>query len=126
VRGPIALPLTPGARLRVSLVEGAPEPRPFCVLARLSDGRLAWEWSPESLEAGDDGGANLGSRQVPFISGVHVVGRAELDGLPGLLFDSLPDAWGRLLTDRELASGAGLRFDLQRRAGRRAYAARRG
>jgi len=34
--------------------------------------------------------------------GVHRVGERDVNGLPGFLADSLPDAWGRLLVDRQL------------------------
>ena len=34
--------------------------------------------------------------------GLHMGGNAPFEGLPGLLADSLPDGWGRLLVDREL------------------------
>ena len=98
----MTLPLPSGVRVRVMLSEGDAAPRFLASIARLPDGRTAWEWSPASLASGDDAGINVVKRQAPLIPGVHVVGRRELEGLPGALFDSLPDAWGRLLTDRAL------------------------
>jgi serine/threonine-protein kinase HipA len=98
----MTLPLPPGTNVRVMLAEGQAAPRLVAAVARLADGRTAWEWSPEALATGDDVGVNRVTRKVPFMAGVHGVGKRELDGLPGVLFDSLPDAWGRLLTDRAL------------------------
>jgi len=99
---PMTLPLPAGASVRISLVEGAGPPTFRCAIARASDGRIACEWSPEALARRDVAGVNLAGRQVPLLSGVHLVGKPELRGLPGFLYDSLPDAWGRLLTDRAL------------------------
>ena len=93
----MSLPLERRARLRVALHD-----RDLCGIARADRGRSALEWVPETLAAGDDAGANLAVRQAPFIRGVHFVGKPNLDGLPGFLADSLPDAWGRRLIDRQL------------------------
>jgi len=54
------------------------------------------------LVADEDAGANIAVRQAPLLSGVHLVGKRRVDGLPGFLADSLPDSWGRLLVDRQL------------------------
>ena len=85
------------ARVGVAL-HGAP----LCSLAALtptSEG-TALEWAPEALGSGEETGANLAVRQAPLLPGVHRVGARRPDALPGFLADSLPDAWGRLLTDR--------------------------
>lgn len=97
----MSVPLPAGASLRVTLAEGSAGPRTLSAIARTPGGLTAWQWTREALE-GDDGGVNLAGRQVPFVPGVHLVGRPELEGLPGCLHDSLPDAWGRLVTDRAL------------------------
>lgn len=96
------LPLPIGASVRVMLVEGAAPPVMVSAIARTADGKTAWEWSPDALARGADFGVNLAVRQVPLIPGVHTVGKRELRGLPGFLHDSLPDAWGRLVTERAL------------------------
>ena len=98
----MTLPLPANARIRVILVED--DPLDLCGIAKASNGLTNLEWTAESRLRGDDAGANLVSRQCPHEAGVHTVGRASLDGLPGFLADSLPDAWGRLLIDRQLRS----------------------
>jgi len=40
---------------------------------------------------------------IRSFQGLHFGEYAPFDGLPGVLADSLPDGWGRLLIDRELA-----------------------
>lgn len=74
----------------------------LCRIALTDRRRVALEWTAAALAAGDDAGANLAVRQSPFMPGVHTVGTPSLAGLPGWLADSLPDSWGRLLTDRQL------------------------
>ncbi|MCC6621271.1 MAG: type II toxin-antitoxin system HipA family toxin [Deltaproteobacteria bacterium] len=96
----VPLPLPVGAPLRVTLA-AADVRQELADIARVAQG-LAWQWTSEALARGDDAGANLVARQVPFVAGVHIVGKPELGGLPGVLADSLPDAWGRLLMDRAL------------------------
>ncbi len=98
----MTFPLPVDAVVRVSLSEGAAPPTFICAIARTTNGRTAWQWSPEALAGGDVFGVNLAGRQVPPMPGVHIVGKPELAGLPGFLYDSLPDAWGRLITDRAL------------------------
>lgn len=96
------LPLPAGARLRVERADDAP--LALCTLSALQGQRgvVALEWTEAARAAEDDAGANLVVRQAPFTRGVHRVGRPDLDGLPGFLADSMPDAWGRLLVDRQL------------------------
>lgn len=85
------------ARISVAL-----EGHALCALAALTPATAgtALEWSPEALKHHEDAGANLAVRQAPLLPGVHRVGGRRPDALPGFLADSLPDAWGRLLTDR--------------------------
>ena len=98
----MTLPLPQGARVRVTLDEE--NPLELCGIARSSTGLTHLEWTPDSRARGDDAGANIVNRQCAHEAGVHTVGKAALDGLPGFLADSLPDAWGRLLIDRQVRS----------------------
>lgn len=93
--------LLPGdtGRLRVTLADD--EALELCGIAS-SRGLTQVEWTIESHARQEDAGANLVTRQCPHEVGVHRVGNASLHGLPGFLADSLPDAWGRLLIDRQL------------------------
>ena len=97
----MTLPLPPGSRLRVSL-EDRVRNLELCGLGRAEGGQTALEWTPDALVADEDAGANIAVRQAPLLSGVHLVGKRRVDGLPGFLADSLPDSWGRLLVDRQL------------------------
>lgn len=97
----MSLPLPDGARVRVALCD-ADAPAYLCGLARAGHGRTALQWTDSALADREDAGANLAIRQAPLTSGVHQVGSAALNGLPGFLADSLPDHWGRLLLDRQL------------------------
>ena len=92
-----------GGPLEVLLHGGSSRVRSLCRLTSLDRRRkTALEWTRQALADGDDAGANLAVRQSPFLPGVHEVGQAALDGLPGWLADSLPDSWGRMLVDRQL------------------------
>ena len=97
----MTLPLPPGSRLRVTLDE-RDRTIELCGLGRAGGGQTALEWTPGALSADEDAGANIAVRQAPLLSGVHVVGKRRVDGLPGFLADSLPDSWGRMLVDRQL------------------------
>lgn len=119
----VTLPLPDTGRIRVQL-EGA-EPLALCGLAPWQRGRTALEWTKAALAAGDDAGANRVVRQAPLLGGVHRVGEPDLDGLPGFLADSLPDAWGRLLVDRQLRA-LGLRPSTLRGLDRLAIVGTRG
>ncbi len=61
--------------------------------------RAAIEWAPEFV-------ANplpVSPYAIRSWQGLHFGDHTPFDGLPGVLADSLPDGWGRLLIDRELA-----------------------
>lgn len=61
--------------------------------------RAAIEWAPEFV-------ANplpVSPFAIRSWQGLHFGEYTPFDGLPGVLADSLPDGWGRLLIDRELA-----------------------
>lgn len=47
-------------------------------------------------------GLNVSPFRLPLHSGVQSFDSALFEGLPGLFNDSLPDGWGRLLSDRAL------------------------
>lgn len=61
--------------------------------------RAAIEWAPEFV-------ANplpISPYAIRSWQGLHFGDHTPFDGLPGVLADSLPDGWGRLLIDREMA-----------------------
>ena len=100
----MTLPLSAAARVHVGLCAAEGERQDLCGLGSQTPQATLLEWTQAALARGDDAGANLAVRQAPFLRGVHVVGKASRDGLPGFLADSLPDSWGRLLVDRQLRS----------------------
>jgi serine/threonine-protein kinase HipA len=91
--------LTPGTPLWISLCEAprAP-PRPIGRLA-WADGVAQLEWASEAISAG----ISISPLHYPLEPGLHPARSRELNGLHGFLADSLPDAWGTLLTKRRLA-----------------------
>ena len=48
-----------------------------------------------------DRGLEISPLRCPLKRGVQTFNAPGIEGLPGFLFDSIPDGWGRLLTDRE-------------------------
>lgn len=48
------------------------------------------------------GGLELSPLNCPLTAGVQTFDRTLYGGLPGLLYDSLPDAWGHLLLNRQM------------------------
>jgi serine/threonine-protein kinase HipA len=69
-------------------------------LALAPDGRTVFEYAAEWLE----NGFSISPFYLPLKRGVFTARSAPFDGLFGVFYDSLPDGWGRLLTDRWLAS----------------------
>lgn len=69
-------------------------------LALAPDQRAVFEYSAEWLE----NGFSISPFYLPLKRGVFTARSQPLDGLFGVFYDSLPDGWGRLLTDRWLAS----------------------
>lgn len=69
-------------------------------LALAPDGRSVFEYSAGWIE----NGFSISPFYLPLKSGVFTARSAPFDGLFGIFHDSLPDGWGRLLTDRWLAS----------------------
>lgn len=61
--------------------------------------RAAIEWAPEFVADP----LPISPYAIRSWQGLHFGDHTPFDGLPGVLADSLPDGWGRLLIDRELA-----------------------
>jgi len=58
--------------------------------------KIIFEYDPEFIESG----LELSPFNLPLKSGVYCDNERVFDGLPGLLYDALPDGWGLLLMDR--------------------------
>ena len=74
---------------------------------RLTVGRLAWrdhralfEFDPDFIARS----LSLSPLRLPLVTGVQAAPREPFRGLFGLFADSLPESYGRLLTDRRLRS----------------------
>lgn len=67
-------------------------------LARMSDGRVAFQYDGEWLRSG----FSLNPYSLPLEPTVFVPEWQPFDGLFGVFHDSLPDGWGALLLDRML------------------------
>ena len=65
----------------------------------LVDRRILFEFDPSFLADP----LPLSPAQLPVRPGVHEEAKHTFDGLFGVFDDSLPDGWGRLLLDREMA-----------------------
>ncbi len=72
--------------------------RPVRTLAALPRGRVAFAYAPSWLSAG----FSLSPLSLPLTPEVFIPKNNGFDGLFGVFADSLPDGWGRLLTDRLL------------------------
>ena len=83
--------------LTVSLAFAPDDIRPVGRLA-MRDHMVFFEWTQEALKSP----LGLSPFTLPEESGVSRGPRDPFGGLPGLFGDSLPDAWGRLLTDRAM------------------------
>ncbi len=59
--------------------------------------RIYFEYDPAFVAAG----VELSPFELPLASGLYTDRHQTFEGLPGLLHDSLPDGWGRLLLDRQ-------------------------
>ncbi len=66
----------------------------------IKDRRIFFEYASEFLAQG----LEISPFSLPLAPGVHEGVKEPFAGLHGLFNDSLPDAWGRLLIDRRLAS----------------------
>ena len=62
--------------------------------------RTAFEYSQEWLETG----YSISPFSLPLKPGLFIADRDPFDGVFGVFDDSLPDGWGRLVTDRFLTS----------------------
>ncbi|MDR1691627.1 MAG: HipA N-terminal domain-containing protein, partial [Rickettsiales bacterium] len=67
-------------------------------LALTKDGVCAFQYSPEWLA----NGFSISPIQLPLENKVFIAKQDPFDGNFGVFNDSLPDGWGRLLTDRLL------------------------
>lgn len=98
--------LAPGAPLAANLTfDEAVEAIPVARLA-MDRGLAHLEWSSEILAAG----LPVSGLNYPLEPGLHAARRRDLEGLHGFLADSLPDAWGAIVTRRRLAR-MGVRID---------------
>jgi len=70
--------------------------------------RAAIEWAPDFVADP----LPISPYAVRSWQGLHFGDDTPFDGLPGVLADSLPDGWGRLPIDRELALRGGAVHDL--------------
>jgi len=81
------------------------EPIPVGTLA-LFQGKTYFEYAEAFLSKA----LSLSPIHLPTRSGLMPIGKDPFEGLPGVLDDSLPDGWGRLLWDRHLSAlGVSLR-----------------
>ncbi len=69
-------------------------------LAGMPDGMVAFQYSSQWI----DEGFSISPISLPLDSRVFIPSGREFEGLFGIFDDSLPDGWGRLLVDRELAN----------------------
>ena len=68
-------------------------------LAEMENKKIAFSYAPEWIETG----FSLNPFSLPLKEGVFIPKKSHFYGLFGVFADSLPDAWGTLLTDRFLA-----------------------
>jgi len=66
----------------------------------LSENRVYFRYNDQFVQ----NGFNLSPINLPFNNEIQIAKYEPFDGIYGLFNDSLPDAWGRLLLDRTLAS----------------------
>ncbi len=79
--------------VRLALAAG----RPIRVGELADDGRrIIFEYDPEFMR----GGLELSPHHLPLKRRAWSGGRELFEGLPGVIDDSLPDGWGRILMDR--------------------------
>jgi serine/threonine-protein kinase HipA len=98
--------LQPGAPLAINLIfDESQPPMPAARLA-MAQGLAQLEWSPETLSSK----LPISGLNYPSEPGLHAARRRDFDGLHGFVADSLPDAWGSLVTRRRLAK-LGMRID---------------
>lgn len=83
---------------RMEKIEVYADTRLVGTIAEYGKGRFAFEYSQEWLESG----FAISPFSLPLEKKLFVPEQRDLDGLFGVFDDSLPDGWGRLLTDRYL------------------------
>lgn len=90
--------MNPTTHVYVSLDFGSES----CAVGQLliKDRRIHFSYDDSFLQRG----LELSPFMLPLQQGVYTVTDTPFEGLPGLFGDSLPDGWGRLLSDRFFAS----------------------
>lgn len=84
-------------RVRVGLDFGVGDAAPRLGEAAIAEGRIYLQFDPEFVAAG----INPSPIRMKLANGLQE-GARDLEGLPGLLHDSMPDGWARLVLDRAL------------------------
>ena len=69
-------------------------------LALTNRGLVAFEYSPQWIESG----FSISPFSMPLKPGLYTSANSSFEYIAGVFDDCLPDGWGRLLTDRYLAS----------------------
>ena len=64
------------------------------------EGKILFQYSPSFIE----NGFSISPFSLPLTNELFTPKGSEFEGLFGIFHDSLPDGWGRLLTDRYLLS----------------------
>ncbi|MEL4013742.1 type II toxin-antitoxin system HipA family toxin [Dryocola clanedunensis] len=72
------------------------------IVGRLVEGTVRGHWLFEYTAEALERGIELSPLQVPLSTETYADFERHQDRLPGFVADSLPDGWGRLLTDRLL------------------------
>lgn len=91
--------LEPGAPLAINLIFNEDQPPMPAARLAMAQGLAQLEWSPEILASK----MPVSGLNYPPEPGLHGARRRDFEGLHGFVADSLPDAWGSLVTRRRLA-----------------------
>ena len=73
---------------------------PVGTIAQYDKIRTAFQYAPSWIESG----FSISPLSLPLDNRVHIASAGPFDGMYGVFNDVLPDGWGRLVTDRYLAS----------------------
>ena len=98
--------LQPGAPLAINLIFDEDQPPLPAARLAMAQGLAQLEWSPAILASK----LPISGLNYPPEPGLHAARRRDLEGLHGFVADSLPDAWGSLVTRRRLAK-LGVRWE---------------
>ncbi|WP_340643971.1 type II toxin-antitoxin system HipA family toxin [Phenylobacterium sp.] len=91
--------LAPGTPLAINLIFDENRPPIPTVRLAMAQGFAQLEWSPHILASR----LPVSGLHYPPEPGLHGARRRDFEGLHGFVADSLPDAWGILVTRRRLA-----------------------